>query len=116
MTLTATIEHKNDEYWYNLAIEDFFPGAWRPINQNFKTESSLMDNVQDNEYWWTYVESKEDRLLVHMNYGWGNTRKYVYYFRPELVGTYLLPPATAYYMYNPDAHAYTEYAQVKVVE
>lgn len=115
VTLTSDLQVKNDEYWYNLAIEDFFPAGWRPINQKFHTESSLLENIND-ENWWTYTEAKEDRLLAHMTYGWGKERTYTYYFRPELIGEYILPPATAYYMYNPEVHAYTEYARVKVVE
>ena len=115
MTLSAELENKKNEYWYNLAIEDFFPAGWRPINQKFDTESSLLESVED-ENWWSYTEAKDDRLLAHISYGWGNTRTYSYYFRPELIGEYILPPATAYYMYDPEVHAYTAFSRVKVVE
>ena len=85
VTLTATLKKSDsDSYWYNLAIEDFFPGAWRPINQKFQTESSIIEGASD-ENWWTYTEAKDDRILAHMTYGWGSTRKYTYYFRPELI-------------------------------
>lgn len=49
-------------------------------------------------------------------YGSYSTVEYRYYIRPEFVGEYLLPPATAYFLYNPDRHAYTAYGRVKVVE
>jgi uncharacterized protein YfaS (alpha-2-macroglobulin family) len=115
VNLTAELQMSKGEYWYNLAIEDFFGAGWRPINQKFKTESSLLESVEDED-WWMYTEAREDRLLAHMTYGWGNTRKYSYYFRPELTGDYLIPPATAYYMYDPEVHAYTEYTRAKVIE
>lgn len=67
VTLTAELQVPVDEYWYNLAIEDFFPAGWRPINQKFQTESSILENISD-ENWWTYTEAKEDRLLAHMMY------------------------------------------------
>lgn len=50
-----------------------------------------------------------------MSYGYGKKQIYTYYIRPESVGKYLLPPATAYLMYNPNVHAYTRYEQVEVV-
>jgi alpha-2-macroglobulin len=112
--LTATVTSSPDS-WSHLAIEDFFPGAYRPIQKTFDTESSLIQNQQD-ENWWSYNETKDDRILAHLMYGWGNTRTYTYYFRPEAVWDYLLPPATAYFMYDPDRHAYTGFSRVKVVE
>jgi uncharacterized protein YfaS (alpha-2-macroglobulin family) len=113
--LSARLASSSEESWSHLAIEDFFPGAYRPINKTFSTESSLIANQQDENYW-SYNESKDDRTLAHLMYGWGDTRTYTYYFRPESVGDYLLPPATAYFMYDPDKHAYTRFSRVKVVE
>lgn len=99
----------------NLAIEDFFPGGWRPINGIFKTESSLLR--AETTSWWGYVESREDRILAHQSYIYGDTPlTYSYYIRPEFLGDYLLPPATAYFMYTPEIHAYTQYSRIKVVQ
>lgn len=61
------------------------------------------------------MEARDDRLLANMSYGYGKKQVYTYYIRPESVGRYLLPPATAYLMYNPNVHAYTQYEQVEVV-
>lgn len=115
VTLTAQFASQGEDYWYNLAIEDFLPSAWRPINQKFQTESSLLENARD-ESWWNYTEAKDDRLLAHMSYGWGNTRTYSYYFRPLILGEFILPPATAYFMYDPEVHAYTEFSRVTVTD
>ncbi len=49
-----------------------------------------------------------------MSYGYGDTRSYSYYFRPESLGEYILPPATAYFMYRPEVHSYTKYEKVLV--
>jgi alpha-2-macroglobulin len=114
VTLKVTLASTGDDFSH-LAIEDFLPGAWRPINQKFSTESSLIRNQNDENYW-SYTESRPDRILAHMTYGYWSTRTYTYYFRPELLWDYILPPATTYFMYDPDVHAYTTYSRVKVEE
>lgn len=65
-------------------------------------------------WWWDYTEARDDRILATMSYGYGDKRIYTYYFRPESVGTYILPPATAYFMYQPELHSYTQYQKVSV--
>lgn len=67
----------------NLSLEDFFPGGWRPINGIFKTEKSVEQSTSSS--WWSYVESREDRLLAHREYLYGDDRtlEYSYYIRPE---------------------------------
>ena len=104
-----------DRPWHHLALEDYFSAGWRPIRGIFHTQSILTHEETDS--WWDYVETRDDRILADMSYGYGDTRTYSYYIRPESVGTYLLlPPATAYFMYRPEAHTYTKYEQVKVVD
>jgi len=41
-------------------------------------------------------------------------RKYIYYFRPEYIGTYMLPPSTAYYMYEQEVYAIGKYEKIEV--
>lgn len=113
MNLTVNLPNYENKSWYNLALEDYFPAGWRPINGIFHTESSLTHEESDS--WWDYIESRDDRLLSHISYGYGKTRNYSYYIRPEYVGEYLLPPATAYFMYRPEYHSYTQYQKIKVV-
>lgn len=55
-------------------------------------------------------------MLAHIDSGYSSTRTYTYYVRPNIVGTYLLPPATSYFMYRPEVHAYTQYEKVQVRE
>ena len=116
VTLRASLPSYREMSWAHLSIEDFFPGGWRPINSIFQTESALEADRGGDSYWWDHIESRDDRLLAHMSYGYGDTRTYTYYFRPESLGTYLLPPATAYFMYRPEVHSYTQYQKVKVIE
>jgi uncharacterized protein YfaS (alpha-2-macroglobulin family) len=97
---------------YYLTLEDFFPGAYRPIISTFKTESVMARNTWD---WWSHIESKEDRLLATLDYVYSNEpRKYIYYFRPEYIGTYMLPPSTAYYMYEQEVYAIGKYEKIEV--
>lgn len=116
VTLKSTIPGDASEYnsWYNLAVEDFYPAGWRPINSNFTTESALTHSNSND--WWSYIESRDDRMLTHIDYGNGNERVYTYYIRPTTTGTYLLPPATSYFMYRPEVHAYTKYEKVQITE
>jgi uncharacterized protein YfaS (alpha-2-macroglobulin family) len=116
VTLTATIDTWTpNSSWSHLAIEDYFPGAWRPIHQNFRTESSQIQDQHDTN-WWTHREAHDDRILAHLMYGWDKERTFTYYFRPDLIGTYTLPPATAYFMYDPSIHAYTAFSKIQIIE
>jgi uncharacterized protein YfaS (alpha-2-macroglobulin family) len=54
--------------------------------------------------------------MVHAPYVWGEKVVYTYFFRPDTVGVYTLPPPTAYLMYRPDVMAYGVYTRVQVVE
>ncbi len=113
VNLAVNLPNYENKSWYNLALEDYFPAGWRPINGIFHTESALTHEESDN--WWDYIESRDDRLLSHISYGYGKMRNYSYYIRPEYVGEYLLPPATAYFMYRPEYHSYTQYQKIKVI-
>jgi uncharacterized protein YfaS (alpha-2-macroglobulin family) len=64
------------------------------------------------------VESTVDRVLATQEYLWQSDQpySYTYYIRPEHTGEYLLPPATAYYMYEPEIHSLTRYERIRVIE
>ena len=70
-----------DKSWYHLALEDYFSAGWRPIRGIFQTESALLH--EETENFWDYVESRDDRILADMSYGYGEGRTYSYYIRPE---------------------------------
>jgi uncharacterized protein YfaS (alpha-2-macroglobulin family) len=104
---------------YYLTLEDYIPGGWRPISSVFQTESSsTTDDQSQYGYWngWTHTESQLDRLFATQDYvwRWDQPYAYTYYIRPEYRGTYLLPPVTAYYMYQPQVHATGKYERVIV--
>ncbi len=116
VTLTVT-PPPSDAPTYYLTLEDYVPGAWRPIRGVFRTESSATTDNGDGWYWngWSYVEARDDRILATSDYIYeAEPRTYTYYVRPEFEGTYLLPPATAYYMYRPEIHAITRYEKIVV--
>ena len=78
MTLDVRLSnYSKNQSWFNLSLEDYFPAGWRPIRGIFKTENSLTQEGSEDGLW-DHVESKDDRLLINMSYGYGNTRKYVY--------------------------------------
>jgi alpha-2-macroglobulin len=116
--ITVTPKPSNRSKYY-LTLEDYIPGGWRPIQWLFKTESSsTRDASSEYGYWngWTHVESQLDRILATQDYIWQTDQPYTYtyYIRPDYVGTYLLPPVTAYYMYQPQIHATGKYAKIIV--
>jgi uncharacterized protein YfaS (alpha-2-macroglobulin family) len=118
-TIAITLDDTSRS-WYHMTLEDFVPGAWRPIRGIFRTESTLTTDVPSSEYgWWrwngwSYVEARDDRILATAEYGWWEKQSYSYYFRPQFPGTYLLPPATAYLMYRPEIHAIGKYQKITV--
>jgi uncharacterized protein YfaS (alpha-2-macroglobulin family) len=116
--ITVTPKPENTSKYY-LTLEDYIPGGWRPISSILKTESlSTTDGANEYGYWngWTHVESREDRIFATQDYTWQTDHPYTYtyYIRPEYVGSYILPPVTAYYMYQPDIHAIGKYEKVVV--
>lgn len=118
MRITVTPK-PSDKNKYYLTLEDYIPGGWRPISSIFKTESSSTTDANSKYgYWngWTHVESRLDRVLATQDYIWRTDQPYTYtyYIRPEYSGTYLLPPVTAYYMYQPQIHATGKYERVTV--
>lgn len=116
VTLEVSLPDYVRRSWHHLALEDFVPGGWRPIRGIFKTESVFTSDAQDGYYWsgWSHVEAKDDRILAMGEWGYGDKQTYTYYFRPEFVGTYLLPPVTAYFMYRPEVFALGKYEKVVV--
>lgn len=109
---------KSSHPQYYLTAEDFVPGGWRPIRWVFSTESKLLASTDaSSSYWygWSHVESRDDRILATSDVLWNSgVQTYTYYIRPEFVWRYLLPPATAYFMYRPEISARTMYQGVEV--
>lgn len=121
------IQVKNvDTKKYHLTLEDFMPGWWRPIRWIFKTESSALKQNDTDNYWywnrWDHVAALQEKILATRNViypqSWNDKSpqifSYTYYIRPEHTGTYLLPPVTAYYMYQPDIHAIGTYQKITI--
>ena len=80
-TLTLTPSTPENRLRYYLTLEDFFPGAWRPIASRFQTESVFTQSSGD---YWSHTETKDDRLLATMDTVYSSEpRTYTYYFRPE---------------------------------
>ncbi len=116
--VTVTPKSENSVKYY-LTLEDHIPGWWRPISSIFKTESSsTTDASSEYGYWngWTHVEARQDKIFATQDYVWNTNHPYTYtyYIRPEYVGRYLLPPVTAYYMYQPEIHAIGKYEKIVV--
>lgn len=84
------------------------------MTAKYKTESKVL--ATNSERWdWTYTETKPDRIFAEIEHGYGNkTYTYTYYFRTEFRGEYIMPPPTAYFMYQPEIHAVGTYRKLIV--
>ncbi len=117
VTLRVKIPDTNAT-WQHLTLEDFVPGWWKPMRWIFQTESKLhSDSTNDfysNETYWGHIEAHDDRILATTEQWYGTTKSYSYFIRPEYVGSYILPPVTAYFMYLPEIHAIWKFEKIIV--
>jgi uncharacterized protein YfaS (alpha-2-macroglobulin family) len=111
VVMEASIPSKKDMNWTNFVLEDFFPGWFRPINKIFHSSDSLLGATSNMFY---SAQNKIDRILAHAPWWYGDTVHYEYYFRSEFEWSFIWPPATGYFMYNPSVMWFTEYESIMV--
>lgn len=82
----------DNNYLSNIAIEDLLPGGFEVVRDSVKT-----DNMD-------YADVREDRVNF---FGWVDltAKELVYKIKATNVGKYIVPPAYAEAMYNPNTKA-----------
>ncbi|KTD54361.1 hypothetical protein Lsai_3183 [Legionella sainthelensi] len=91
------------DYLSNIAIEDLLPGGFEVVNDSVK------NNTMD------YIDIREDRV----NFFGGidsSVKEIVYKIKAINVGKYIVPPAYAEAMYNPNTKAQGVSSVVNVIE
>ncbi|WP_115701291.1 alpha-2-macroglobulin [Legionella sainthelensi] len=91
------------DYLSNIAIEDLLPGGFEVVNDSVK------NNTMD------YIDIREDRV----NFFGGidsSVKEIVYKIKAVNVGKYIVPPAYAEAMYNPNTKAQGVSSVINVIE
>ena len=103
----------NKEDLRNIVLEDYLASSFVVFNNKFKTTSVSMKQNTRNWYF-DYVELNKNVIFANASYVWGNKTTYTYYFTPWFSWEFLLPPVTAYEMYNPTNRANSEFKKIIV--
>jgi hypothetical protein len=95
----------------NLTIEDYLPAWFLVSNSKFKTVAT--EEKTSHWYYFERVESKPEVFFSTTSFPqWEVIQSY--YFRPQYPGTFVYPPVSAYYMYEPEIRAYSRYDTIIV--
>ncbi len=87
-----------------VAITDWLPGGFEPVNTRFVTSAGAPSQQDDG--WYVYREMRDDRISFFVDYFWRAT-SFTYLVRATTPGTFVVPSATAEEMYRPEVRART---------
>jgi uncharacterized protein YfaS (alpha-2-macroglobulin family) len=95
---------------YNLALEDYVPGGFEPINFSLKdADRSLLPSLAPDEdegasgfFWYVHEEFWPDRVLASGPFVPAGVYTYTYLVRPATRGQYLVPGPKIEDMYSPE--------------
>lgn len=106
-----------------LAMTDRIPAGFEPIQPDLWTVSRpaeltdahpMYDLLQWGSADASYVEIRDDRVHLYFDRFWGEYVAGTYTMRATTPGTYVVPPAMAELMYEPDSTGYSKDATVVV--
>jgi len=92
---------------YFVAVVDPMPAGVDAVNERFVTSSQKATGQAPWQRWWwwnpwDHMEKRDDRLQVFADRMWGGVYEYTYVTRATTIGTFVVPPARAEEMYNPE--------------
>ena len=98
-----------------LMLEDFFPAGVEPLDVRLKTTSSQVKGIRREREgrwpWWywspTHTELRDDRAGVFEQYLQAGTYEITYQVRASIPGTFVVPPARASLMYEPEVYGWS---------
>jgi hypothetical protein len=105
-----------------LAVEDMLPAGLEPLDASLKTVSSLVEEPEMNNTngyrWWnaTHAEIHDNRVALFGTYIAPGTYHYTYMARATTAGTFLVLPAKAYHMYQPEVYGHSAGRQLSISE
>jgi uncharacterized protein YfaS (alpha-2-macroglobulin family) len=108
----------SSERRYHVAVTDYLPAGFEPIQTRFATTSSMIDRPageSEQERW--YLASKEihdDRVEAFFEYLWPGEHTFSYLAKATATGTFVVAGSHAEAMYQPDVRAVLAPARFEV--
>jgi hypothetical protein len=106
-----------------LAVTDRLPAGFEPIQPDLWTVARAPELTDAHPFhnllrWGgsdaSYVELRDDRVLVYFDRVWGERVVATYLVRASTPGTFVLPPASAEFMYVGGSHGYSTAGKVQI--
>ncbi|WP_168210773.1 Ig-like domain-containing alpha-2-macroglobulin family protein [Persicimonas caeni] len=110
-----------------VAVEDPLPAGFEPINTDFKTTSTNLDEALGSSdrgrwYWWSWywwarfdhTEQHDDKVLLFANRMRPGVYKHAYLARATTPGTFTAPAARAEAMYEPALYGRSDAKAVEI--
>jgi uncharacterized protein YfaS (alpha-2-macroglobulin family) len=106
-----------------LAVTDRLPAGFEPIQPDLWTVARAPELTDQHPFhqqlrWGgsdaSYVELRDDRVLVYFDRVWGERVVATYLVRASTPGTFVLPPASAEFMYVGGSHGYSTAGKVEI--
>lgn len=96
---------------YHVALVDPLPAGLETLNPELAVTGDLPPtndtNQQNGRWWWSrpwyeHQNMRDERVEAFATYVWGGVYTYTYYARATTPGHFVVPPAKAEEMYNPE--------------
>jgi uncharacterized protein YfaS (alpha-2-macroglobulin family) len=106
-----------------LAVTDRLPAGFEPIQPDLWTVARAPDITDAHPFYdqlrWggsdaSHIELRDDRVLVYFDRVWGERVVATYLVRASTPGTFVLPPASAEFMYVGGSHGYSTAGKVHI--
>ncbi|HEY8379888.1 MAG TPA: MG2 domain-containing protein, partial [Nannocystis sp.] len=106
-----------------LAVTDRLPAGFEPIQPDLWTVSRAPDLTDQHPFYddlrWgsadaNYLELRDDRVYIYFDRVWGDRVAATYLVRASTPGAFVLPPASAEFMYVGGSHGYSSAGKVEI--
>ena len=84
---------------------DPLPAGLEIVNEKFQTSSQQATRSATDYWWWSpweYAEKRDDRVQLFRDRLRAGAYGYTYVARATTIGAFVVPPARAEEMYNPE--------------
>lgn len=111
---------------YYVAVVDPLPAGLEAVNESFATtaknrlggDEAVSHRTRDRWYWhwnpWDFSEKRDDRVQLFMDRMYGGVYEYTYLARATTIGDFVVPPARAEEMYEPETFGRNATVRFKV--
>ena len=92
-TMTLRIRNNGTDDVHNVAMLDLMPGGFELVAGGLKPGLGALPGAE-------YVDVREDRNVIYLRLGKGESRSFSYPVKPVCAGTFTIPPVFAECMYD----------------